>query len=130
MLEKYIFFVTKQPTLVELRDIHSVVFSRVSRMVGVTAARTFDLRIVTRSGPEYIFTLISQDEHRPIEAYLKERKVNVKNDIAPNVDLHSGDSNSDSDDAFDTNTKGRPKAMRGRTDNDEDSEEDGKYAMF
>src|ERR1700730_4397819 len=34
MLEKYIFFVSKQPTLIELSDIHQCVFSR----VGVSTA--------------------------------------------------------------------------------------------
>jgi structure-specific recognition protein 1 len=120
MLEKYIFFVTKQPTLIELADIHGVVFSRVNRLSGVAAARTFDLKIITKTGPEYIFTLISQDEHRPIEDYLKDRKVKVKNDMQSLVEL-SGGSDSDSDEGFDASTR----TTRTLADSEEDSEEDG-----
>ena len=75
LLEKYIFFVSKTPTLIELSDIHQVVFSRLGAGLGATAARTFDLKIVTKSGPEYTFTSINKEEHEGTEAYLKEKKV-------------------------------------------------------
>ncbi|KAJ8472449.1 hypothetical protein ONZ51_g8502 [Trametes cubensis] len=64
MLDKYIFFVSKQPTLIELSDIHQVVFSRLGAGLGASAARTFDLKIVTKRGPEYTFTSINKEETR------------------------------------------------------------------
>ncbi|THH31232.1 hypothetical protein EUX98_g2940 [Antrodiella citrinella] len=81
MLEKYIFFVSKQPTLIELSDIYQVVFSRLGAGMGATAARTFDLKIVTKSGPEYSFTSVNKEEHELTETYLKEKKVKVKNEM-------------------------------------------------
>ncbi|CAE6500275.1 unnamed protein product, partial [Rhizoctonia solani] len=47
-LEKSLFFVAKQPHLIEFTDIHQVVFSR----MGSGTARTFDLKIVSKTGPE------------------------------------------------------------------------------
>jgi structure-specific recognition protein 1 len=84
LLEKYIFFVSKQPTLVELSDVHQVIFSRVGAS---TAARTFDLKIVTKSGPEYTLTSLNKEEHEPTEAYLKEKKIKIKNEMVQDVDM-------------------------------------------
>lgn len=84
LLEKYIFFVSKQPTLVELSDVHQVVFSRVGAS---TAARTFDLKIVTKSGPEHTFTSLNKEEHEPIESYLKDKKIKIKNEMVQDVDM-------------------------------------------
>lgn len=84
LLEKYIFFVSKQPMLVELSDMHQVVFSRVGAS---TAARTFDLKIVTKSGPEYTFTSLNKEEHEPTETYLKEKKIKIKNEMVQDVDM-------------------------------------------
>ncbi|CAL1712464.1 unnamed protein product [Somion occarium] len=81
MLEKYIFFVSKQPTLIDLSDIYQVVFSRLGAGLGATAARTFDLKIVTKSGPEYTFTSVNKEEYEVTEKYLKEKKVKVKNEM-------------------------------------------------
>lgn len=125
MLEKYIFFVSKQPTLIELSDIHQVVFSRVGSSMGAAAARTFDLKIVTKEGPEFNFTSINKEEHEPVELYLKEKKVKVKNEMVPDADLllaaAAGD-DEDEDMQSVNSDDSRPRATK-----DEDSEEDGKY---
>lgn len=84
LLEKYIFFVSKQPTLVELSDVHQIIFSRVGAS---TAARTFDLKIVTKSGPEYTFTSLNKEEHEPTETYLKDKKIKIKNEMVQDVDM-------------------------------------------
>ncbi|KAH9851695.1 structure-specific recognition protein-domain-containing protein [Lenzites betulinus] len=81
MLEKYIFFVSKQPTLIELSDIHQVVFSRLGAGMGATAARTFDLKIVTKRGPEYTFTSVNKEEYDHVNAYLQDKKVKTKNEM-------------------------------------------------
>lgn len=49
LLERYVFFVSKPPTPVELFDFHQVV-SRLGVSMGVTAARTFDVKIAQKRG--------------------------------------------------------------------------------
>ena len=86
LLERYI-FVSKLPTLIEISDIHQVVFSRVGAGAGASTGRTFDLKIVTKGGAEYNFTSINRDEHEITETYLKDKKVRVKNEMVPDADL-------------------------------------------
>ncbi|EGN98471.1 hypothetical protein SERLA73DRAFT_109982 [Serpula lacrymans var. lacrymans S7.3] len=127
MLEKYIFFVSKQPTLVELSDIHQCVFSRVGASMGATAARTFDLKIVTKSGPEYTFTSINKEEHEPTESYLKDKKIKIKNEMVPDVEmmLAAGAADDDDEEMQSVASSGdeMPKPRLGG-DEDDDSEED------
>ncbi|KAJ3867723.1 structure-specific recognition protein-domain-containing protein [Lentinula novae-zelandiae] len=128
MLEKYVFFVSKQPTLIELSDIHQVVFSRVGASMGAAAARTFDLKIVTKSGPEYTFSSINKEEHEPTESYFKDKKIRIKNEMVPDADLLMaaavGDDDEDmaSVDSDDSGPRGKP--ARTGFDDDEDSEND------
>ncbi|KAH9948881.1 SSrecog-domain-containing protein, partial [Amylocystis lapponica] len=123
MLEKYVFFVSKQPTLIELSDIHQVVFSRLGAGLGATAARTFDLKIVTKSGPEYTFTSLNKEEHEGTEAYLKEKKVKVKNEMMEG-ELILGPDDDDDEEMQSVASSGEeaPKPRIGA--DDEDSEED------
>ncbi|KAF8658428.1 hypothetical protein AX16_001979 [Volvariella volvacea WC 439] len=86
VLEKYIFFVYKQPLLIDLNDIHQAIFSRVGSGVATTAGRTFDLKIVIKSGPEYGFTSINREEHQLIEAYLENKSIQVKNEAHSDFD--------------------------------------------
>ncbi|KAF9456902.1 structure-specific recognition protein-domain-containing protein [Collybia nuda] len=120
MLDKCILFVARQPTIIGLGNIYTISFSRVDRTAGVAAARTFDLTIVTRSGPD-------QAEYRPIETYLRERKVKIKNDVQSDVDLYPGGSDSGFSDAFKISTKGRLNGTRRNTTVVEDSEEDAEF---
>jgi len=62
MLDKFILFVSKQPVLIEISDIHQVVFSRVD--AGIATARTFDMQIITKHGPEYTFISINKEDLR------------------------------------------------------------------
>jgi structure-specific recognition protein 1 len=125
MLEKYIFFVSKQPTLIELSDVHSVVFARVG--ASVAAGRTFDLRIVTRSGPEFLFTSINKEERDVIETHLKDRGVKVKNEMLAEAEILAAAVGSDSDEdmASIASDDSRPRKSTRGGDADEDSEEDG-----
>ncbi|KAH7927771.1 SSrecog-domain-containing protein [Leucogyrophana mollusca] len=126
LLEKYIFFVSKQPTLIEISDIHQCVFSRVGASMGATAARTFDLKIVTKSGPEYTFTSINKEEHEPTESYLKDKKIKLKNEMVPDVEMMlaagAGDSDDEEMQSVASSGEERPKPRLGG--DDEDSEED------
>jgi structure-specific recognition protein 1 len=122
-LEKYIFFVSKQPTLVELSDVHQIVFSRVGAS---TAARTFDLKIVTKSGPEYTFTSLNKEEHEPTETYLKEKKIKIKNEMVQDVDMMLATGVVDDEDEemqSVASSDDEPSKPRFGGDDDEDSEE-------
>lgn len=124
MLEKYIFFVSKQPVLIEISDIHQVVFSRLG--AGIATARTFDMQIVTKSGPEYTFTSINKEEHEPTDAYLKDKKVRVKNEMVPDGDLLLAAAGADSDEEMQSVASDDDEEPRVRRtgDDDDDSEDD------
>ncbi|KAI0304455.1 structure-specific recognition protein-domain-containing protein [Multifurca ochricompacta] len=124
MLEKYIFFVSKQPVLIEISDIHQVVFSRVG--AGIATARTFDMQIVTKHGPEYTFTSINKEEHEPTDAYLKDKKVRVKNEMVPDGDLLLAAAGDDSDEEMQSVASDDDEEPRVRRagDDDDDSEDD------
>ncbi|KAJ7600887.1 SSrecog-domain-containing protein [Mycena floridula] len=115
-----------QPTLVELSDIHSVVFSR----IGGAAVRTFDIKIVTRSGPEYTFTSINKEEHESTETYLKDKKVKVKNEMAQDADLLLAAAVGDDDDDDEMqsvnsdDSPARVKSSRDKDDDDSETDED------
>ncbi|RDB17790.1 FACT complex subunit POB3 [Hypsizygus marmoreus] len=128
LLEKYVFFVSKQPLLIEIADIHQVVFSRVGASMGAAAARTFDMKIVTKSGPEHNFTSINKEEHEPVETYLKDKKIKVKNEMIPDADLllaatAGDDEDDDMQSVSSDDGPARIKPSRGAQDED-DSEED------
>jgi len=127
LLEKYIFFVSKQPTLVELSDIHQCVFSRVGASMGASAARTFDLKIVTKSGPEYTFTSINKEEHEPVETFLKDKKVKIKNEMVADVDMMMAAAGGDSDEEMQSVASSgdeRPKPRVGGDEDDSEQDED------
>lgn len=125
MLEKYIFFVSKQPTLVELSDIHQCVFSRVGASMGASAARTFDLKIVTKSGPEYTFTSINKEEHEPVETFLKDKKVKIKNEMVADVDMMMAAAGGDSDEEMQSVASSGDEQPKPRVGGDEDDSEEG-----
>ncbi|KAL4069890.1 structure-specific recognition protein-domain-containing protein [Scleroderma yunnanense] len=126
MLEKSIFFVSKQPVLIELSDIHQCVFSRVGASMGATAARTFDLKIIPKSGPEYTFTSINKEEHEPVESYLKDKKIKFKNEMVPDVDMLAvagGDSDEEMQSVASSGDE-RPRPRMGGEDDDSEEDED------
>jgi len=129
-LEKYVFFVSKQPTLIEIADIHQVIFSRVGASMGAAASRTFDLKIVTKSGPEHTFSSINKEDHEAVETFLKEKKVRVKNEMVVDADLLAAAAGDDDDEDMhsvlssdDGAAKTKPKVGL----DDDDSEEDGEF---
>lgn len=125
MLEKYIFFVSKQPTLIELSDIHQVVFSRLGAGMGATAARTFDLKIVTKTGPEYTFTSINKEEHDGLDAYLKEKKVRVKNEMMEGELIMAGVDDEDEEmQSVASSGEEAPKPRLGGDSDDSEEDED------
>ncbi|CAK5284117.1 unnamed protein product [Mycena citricolor] len=126
-LEKYIFFVAKQPVLIELSDVQQVIFSRVSQGA---VARTFDLKIVTKSGPEYMFVSINKEELESTETYLKEKKIRVK-EIVPDAELLAAVDDDDDDDMQSVesdDSRGRRPKVKSMKDDDDDSSEDEDFA--
>ncbi|KAI0036537.1 structure-specific recognition protein-domain-containing protein [Vararia minispora EC-137] len=123
LLDKYIFFVSKQPVLVDLSDVHQVLFSRVGG--SATSNRTFDMRVVTRSGPEHTFSSINKEEYDPIETYLKEKKVRLKNEMAVDAEMMLAAVGDDSDEEMQSVASDDDVAPRVRRmgDDDDDSEE-------
>ncbi|KAG6332186.1 hypothetical protein ID866_6901 [Astraeus odoratus] len=127
LLEKSIFFVSKQPMLIEISDIHQCVFSRVGASMGATAARTFDLKIITKNGPEYTFTSINKEEHEPVESYLKDKKLKLKNEMVPDVDMLAAGAGDDSDEEMQSVASSgdeRPRPRLGGDDDDSEEDED------
>ncbi|KDQ09911.1 hypothetical protein BOTBODRAFT_36725 [Botryobasidium botryosum FD-172 SS1] len=124
LLGQSLIFVAKQPTLVDFSDIHQIVFSRVGG--GMSHARTFDLKVSTKSGSEITFTSINKEEHEPIESYLKGKKVRTKNEM--NDDMMSGvvAALSDEDEEMQSVASSGEEAPQPRSMNidDDDSEDD------
>ena len=79
-LEKSLLWVSKQPVYVPYSEIHQAVLSRVGG--AVASSKTFDLRVMTKSGAEHTFQSISREELDRLKAHLGERKVRVKNEMA------------------------------------------------
>ncbi|RPD62657.1 SSrecog-domain-containing protein [Lentinus tigrinus ALCF2SS1-7] len=122
LLEKYIFFVSKQPTLIELSDIHQVVFSRLGASMGATAARTFDVKIVLKSGSDFTFTSLNKEEHEPFNAFLLEKKVKTKTEKMEG-DLIMAEDEDEEMQSVASSGEEVPKPRRGG-DDDDDSEDD------
>jgi hypothetical protein len=95
---------------------------------GTAAARTFDLKVVSKTGPEVTFTSINKEEHDPIENYLTSKKVRTKNEMVDR-DLLGTAAADDSDDdemqsvASDGSERPKPRAM-----DDDDESEEGMWA--
>jgi structure-specific recognition protein 1 len=108
-LEKSIFFLSKQPYLVNFNDVFNVVFTRYefsdlsesshpklfTRLGGgMASAKTLDLRIEPKAGSDVTFSSIGKNEKEYIEEFLAAKKVRVKTeavDEAMAVDLGSDD---------------------------------------
>ncbi|TIA71594.1 hypothetical protein E3P77_02172 [Wallemia ichthyophaga] len=124
VMEKSLLFMTKQPIYIPFNDIQSAQFSRVGG--AISSSRTFDLRVVQRSGTENVFSGINREEHEPLEEYLSSRKIKTKNSLNENMigaPLQAAvDSDSDMDDG-DKSARKQPTATAGGGE-DEESEED------
>ena len=130
LLDKYIFFVSKQPVLIELADVHQVVFSRVGSSSSATAGRTFDVRVVSKSGPEHTFSSINKEEQDAIMAYFREKKVRLKNETAPEEAIAAAIDDSDEEMQSVASEDGEKPRVRLAGDEDEDSEEGECHLQF
>ncbi|KAL1752841.1 structure-specific recognition protein-domain-containing protein [Schizophyllum commune] len=122
ILDKQLFFVSKQPLLIDFSDIHAAIFSRVG---GGTGSRTFDLRVETRSGPEHTFSSIAKEEYEGVEKFLKASKLKVKSESVPDAEmLMQADLGDDDDEDEEMRSVGSDVPKRRALDDDDDSEDD------
>ncbi|WFD35503.1 FACT complex subunit [Malassezia cuniculi] len=112
-LNKSLIWVSKQPVVVAYSNIVQIVFSRVGG--AVASAKTFDLRVVTRSSGDYTFQSLSREELDSLHAFFSERKIHVKNELTDEAISATVDTLlSDDDD----------KAVGGDDDDEEEEDED------
>lgn len=88
----------------------------------IASARTFDLKIEQKSGPEYTFSSIAKEEHEGIESFLKGKKVRVTNEMVDGDAIMAGvDDDSDAEQSVVSSDGEKPRVKVGN--DDEDSEE-------
>ncbi|KAI8454833.1 hypothetical protein BY996DRAFT_4581462 [Phakopsora pachyrhizi] len=129
-LDKYVLFISKQPILLALSDLHSVKFARVGGTI--QSGRTFDLVITKKDETELQFSSLSREEHPVIEDYFKAKGKKVESEMADDV-MAGAAALSDDDDDMDgeeskSNIKGKGKSNGG--DDDDDDDESGEWGFF
>lgn len=123
-LERGLLFIAKQPILVDFSKTESIAFSRVGGAGGLASARTFDIRVVSKTGSaDSVFSAIPKEEASGISAFLASKNVRLKNEMEEaggDVDMDDLDDLDDLDDAD----------LEGLDDDDDDasivSDDDGK----
>ncbi|KAI9622683.1 hypothetical protein H4Q26_014964 [Puccinia striiformis f. sp. tritici PST-130] len=117
-LEKYVLFISKQPILINLADLHSVKFARVGG--ALQSGRTFDLVITKKDEIDLQFSSLNREEHSVIESFFESKGKKIENEM--NDDLLgaavgplSDDDDDDDDDDED--------AAEGKDDDDESDDE-------
>ncbi|TXT07312.1 hypothetical protein VHUM_03482 [Vanrija humicola] len=109
-LEKGLIFIAKQPILIDFSKTESISFSRVGS--GVASARTFDMRVVSKTdSADHVFSAISKEEVGPISQFLASKNVRLKNEMEDTMDL-AGDM--DLDDLSDDDDASIPSEDEGR----------------
>lgn len=89
----------------------------------MASSRSFDLKITTKSGPEHTFTSINKEEHEPLETYLKEKKIRVKNQMNDAELAMAALEDDDDDEMQSVASSGEEVVIKSRNDDDEDTEE-------
>ncbi|CAG7852198.1 FACT complex subunit pob3 AltName: Full=Facilitates chromatin transcription complex subunit pob3 [Serendipita indica DSM 11827] len=123
-LEKSIFFLSKQPYLINISDVYEIVLTRIGG--GLASGKTIDLRIEPKGGSEVTFSSIDKGEKDHIEDFLTSKGVRVKTEAADEamaVDLGSDDDEDMESDRSVEEDVPKPRAPGGGGD-DEDSSED------
>ncbi|KAK1921138.1 putative subunit of the heterodimeric FACT complex [Papiliotrema laurentii] len=129
-LEKGLIFIAKQPILIDFSKTESISFSRVGG--GVASAKTFDLRVVSKTdAADHVFSALSKEEMEGIEAFLKGKNVRLKNEIDELMDVDDPISEDDDDEDMSIpsedekpSKKDKKSAAPRRAADDEDESED------
>jgi structure-specific recognition protein 1 len=130
-LDKQLIWVSKQPIHIKYDDIHQVIFARVGG--AVSSSKTFDLKVIQRSGPQHVFQSLNREEHSALSKHFSARKVRVKNEMDEVEAIKDILSDEDDDEEMeeDEEETSRSKAKSGSSrkeaaadamDEDEDSE--------
>ena len=91
----------------------------------MATSRTFDLVIVTKSGPEHTFSSINKEEHENLEGYLKGKKLRVKSTVAEDLAAPALD-DEDEDEEMQSVVSSGDEVPRPRLGGDDDDSEEGK----
>lgn len=133
-LEKGLIFISKQPILIDFSKTDSISFSRVGG--GVASARTFDMRVVSKTGgANHVFSAINKQEVGPISSFLQSKNIRLKNEMEEaTVDIDEPFSDDDeemespSEDERPSKAKNdKSKIVKKSADDDED--ESGKHFL-
>ena len=81
------------------------------------------MTVVTKSGPEHTFSAINKEEHEAIDAFLKGKKVRVKNQIVEDLAVAALDD--DEDEEMQSVASSGEEAPRPRVGGDDDDSEEG-----
>lgn len=135
-LDKQLIWVSKQPIHIKYDEIHQVVFARVSG--AVSSSKTFDLKVIQRSGPQHIFQTLNREEHSALSTHFSARKVRVKNEMEEAETLKEilSDEDDDDEEMEDEEEEAEKSRSKGRSSNgtskkadanamDEDEESEG-----
>jgi structure-specific recognition protein 1 len=76
-LERAFFYVQKPPLLMPYDDVESVEFLR--QATGITAAKTFDLAVRMKSGPDHVFRSIPRSEWANMFEYIQAKQLRIEN---------------------------------------------------
>ncbi|OAV97928.1 hypothetical protein PTTG_25879 [Puccinia triticina 1-1 BBBD Race 1] len=136
-LDKFVLFISKQPILINLADLHSVKFARVGW--ALQSGRTFDLVLTKKDEVDLQFPSLSREEHPVIESYFDTKGKKIENEMNEDVlsaavgPLSDDDDDDDDDDndyedgggGRDKKDKSKPKASTSAANaNDDDDESD------
>lgn len=94
----------------------------------MTSARTFDMIVSTKTGPEHTFSAINKEEHEAIEQYLRGKKVRVKNQIVEDLAVAALDD--DEDEEMQSVASSGEEAPRPRVGGDDEDSEEGRLFLF
>lgn len=135
-LEKGLIFISKQPILIDFSKTDSISFSRVGG--GVASARTFDMRVVSKTGgADHVFSAINKQEVGPISSFLQSKNIRLKNEMEEAI-VDIDEPFSDDDEEMESpsederpskakNDKSKTKPVKKAADDDED--ESGKRSL-
>lgn len=135
-LEKGLIFISKQPILIDFSKTDSISFSRVGG--GVASARTFDMRVVSKTGgADHVFSAINKQEVGPISSFLQSKNIRLKNEMEEaivDIDEPFSDDDEEMESASEDERPSRAKNDKSKTKHvkklaDDDEDESGKRPL-
>ncbi|KAI8872401.1 SSrecog-domain-containing protein [Ramicandelaber brevisporus] len=133
LMEKYLLFTPKPPTLIPLQDVSHVSFSRVGdSATSSAAARTFDMTVRVKS-VDHQFSGLDRAEYQALRDYMRGKNLQVKSELGDDdFGVGGGADDGDDDDADADNSKKRRAraAAAGSYQDDEDDEDESEDEDF